>query len=97
MEAVNLSGAVTCEIIGNKFERRGNREISVVKTSIIVPLRRYLGVTHRRVPRSYNVVKNCGLTSDQQSLDYDLHPSDVGEKVASTRERLINSSSDGTM
>lgn len=96
MEAVNLSGAVTCEIIGNKFERRGNREISVVKTSIIVPLRRYLGA-HRRVPRSYNVVKNCGLTSDQQSLDYDLYPSDVGEKVASTRERLINSSSDGTM
>ncbi|KAI3699307.1 hypothetical protein L2E82_43538 [Cichorium intybus] len=49
---------------------------------------------HSRRSRFHNVIRNCGLISDQEALDFDLNASNLDERLAETRERLINKSID---
>ncbi|KAL4569082.1 hypothetical protein LXL04_024709 [Taraxacum kok-saghyz] len=51
-------------------------------------------IRYQRRLRFDNVIRNCGLISDQEALDYDLNASNLDERLAETRERLINSSID---
>uniref|UniRef100_A0A5B6YJ64 Protein DETOXIFICATION n=1 Tax=Davidia involucrata TaxID=16924 RepID=A0A5B6YJ64_DAVIN len=95
MTVSKLSGALACGITCEKRERRAIRKAVVAKNSTRVHHHHCLAAIHRRGLRSNNVVKNCGLISDQSTLDYDLGPSDMEESLTSTREKLINGSSEG--
>ena len=97
MAATNLTGSITCGISGKNCEKRAIRKAFVVKTSSKVPSSNYIGAICRKGSRSNNVIRNCGLASDQHALEYELGPSNVEERLASTRDRLINGSNDGTM
>ncbi|CAK9148587.1 unnamed protein product [Ilex paraguariensis] len=95
MTAIKLGGALNFGITGTKYERRGIEKPFVAKTSAQVRHHSYNGGMNVRKLRFNNVVKNCGLTSGEQALDYELDSSNVEERLASTRERLIDGSNEG--
>ncbi|KAA8547575.1 hypothetical protein F0562_004004 [Nyssa sinensis] len=97
MAVTKLAGALACGITCEKRERGALRKAVVAKNSIRVLHHHYLAAIHRRGLRSENVIKNCGLISDGSTLDYDLGLSNVEERLTSTRDKLINGSSEGVV
>lgn len=92
MAAIKVPGALNCGISGQKSEIRAIGKDFTKKSSIGFRGNNHLGAIRRKGLISDNVVKNCGVTSDQQALDYEVGPSSLEERLASTRERLLNSS-----
>ncbi|KAM7523995.1 hypothetical protein LguiA_013897 [Lonicera macranthoides] len=97
MAATKLTGSITCGISGKNCEKRATRKAFVVRTSSKVHISSYIGAICRKGSRSNNVIRNCGLASDQHALEYELDPLNVEERLASTRDRLINGSNNGTI
>ncbi|KAF5931295.1 hypothetical protein HYC85_032168 [Camellia sinensis] len=58
-------------------------------------LHKFLCLVALKGLRSNKVVRNCGLVSGEQALDYELVPSTVEEILDSTTHRLINGSTEG--
>ncbi|KAG5620868.1 hypothetical protein H5410_006086 [Solanum commersonii] len=50
----------------------------------------YLGSRSTKSSKLNNVIRHCGLSSDDQSVDYNLDSSNLEEKFGSTRDRLSN-------
>lgn len=94
MTVTKLAGAFTCGITGKRCEKRAIRRGFEAKTSTRDLRLRYTGANRRERLRFHNVVRNCGLVSGEQALDYDFSP-DVEEMVAVTSGRIINGSSEG--
>ncbi|XP_033511590.1 protein DETOXIFICATION 45, chloroplastic-like isoform X2 [Nicotiana tomentosiformis] len=81
MAALKLSGAVKIGTSSRECARRTLKKVFLVKTST---RNNYLG--SRFVKRSrLNSVKNCGLVSDEHSVD----SSNLEEKFGSTRDQLL--------
>ncbi|PSS36583.1 Protein DETOXIFICATION 45 like [Actinidia chinensis var. chinensis] len=95
MTVTTLAGSLTCGITGKRCERRPIREVFEAKTLNRDLRLRHLGANYWTGLRSRNVVGNCGLVSGELALDYDLGSSNGEEMLASTRESLINGSSEG--
>lgn len=94
MTVTKLAGALACGITGKRCEKRATRRGFEAKISTRDLRLRYTGANRRERLRFHNVVRNCGLVSGEQALDYDFSP-DVEEMVAVTSGRIINGSSEG--
>ncbi|XP_024974643.1 protein DETOXIFICATION 45, chloroplastic-like [Cynara cardunculus var. scolymus] len=84
-----VSGALSCGIGGVVSENRAIRRhfgTQLLKQNLG---RNRIGIQSRRL-RFNSVVRGCGLISDQEALDYDLGASNLEERLAETRDRLIN-------
>lgn len=94
MAAIKVPGTLNCGISDKKCEIRtvGKGISNKSFVGFLGNGNSYVGATRRRGLRSDIVVKNCGLASDHQALDYEVGPSSWEERLASTREILLNSS-----
>lgn len=88
-----VSGALSCGIGGVVSENRAFRrhfDTQLLKQNLNG---NRIGIQSRRL-RLNNVIRGCGLISDQEALDYDLGASSLEERLSETRDRLINGSTD---
>ncbi|KAF3683513.1 MATE efflux family protein 3, chloroplastic [Capsicum annuum] len=99
MAVLKLPGAVTCGTSGRELAGGTLKKAFLVKISTWNKNHgRYLGSRFAKRSRLDNVVKNCGLSSDEDAAEYKLDSSHLEEKFGSTRDRLLNgSSSDGAI
>ncbi|KAK3014052.1 hypothetical protein RJ639_008046 [Escallonia herrerae] len=96
MEASKVAGGVpTCGISGRKLENKEIKNVALGKSLTRGFRDISLGKIRRRGLRSDNAVRNCGLVSDQHASGYEVGTSSLEERLGSTRERLINGSSEG--
>ncbi|KAF5958072.1 hypothetical protein HYC85_005297 [Camellia sinensis] len=95
MTVTKLAGALACGIAGKRCERKAIRQAFEDNNSTRDLRFRYPGAIYRKGLRSNKVVRNCGLVSGEQALDYELVPSTVEEILDSTTHRLINGSTEG--
>lgn len=95
MTVTKLAGALPCGIAGKRCERRAIRQAFQDNNSTRDLRFRYPGAIYRKGFRSNKVVRNCGLVSGEQVLDYELAPSTVEEILDSSTHRLINGSTEG--
>lgn len=94
MAVLKLPGAVTCGTSGSECARRTLKKTFLVKTSTWNNYHGHcLGSRFARRSKLDNVVKNCGLSSDEQAVDYKLDSSHLEDKFGSTGDRLLNGSS----
>lgn len=84
-----VAGALSCGIGGVISEKR---HLGTQLVTQNVGLNR-IGMQSRRL-KFNDVVRGCGLISDQEALDYDLGASKLEERLNETRDRLINGSID---
>lgn len=82
MAALKLSGAVRIGTSSSECARRTLKKVFLVKTST---RNNYLGSRFVKRSRLNSVVKNCGLVSDEHSVD----SSNLEEKFGSTRDQLL--------
>ncbi|XP_016449156.1 protein DETOXIFICATION 45, chloroplastic isoform X1 [Nicotiana tabacum] len=82
MAALKLSGAVRIGTSSSECARRTLKKVFLVKTST---RNNYVGSRFVKRSRLDNVVKNCGLVSDEHSVD----SSNLEEKFGSTRDQLL--------
>nr|XP_016445816.1 PREDICTED: protein DETOXIFICATION 45, chloroplastic-like isoform X2 [Nicotiana tabacum] len=82
MAALKLSGAVKIGTSSRECARRTLKKVFLVKTST---RNNYLGSRFVKRSRLNSVVKNCGLVSDEHSVD----SSNLEEKFGSTRDQLL--------
>ncbi|XP_071702734.1 protein DETOXIFICATION 45, chloroplastic-like [Rutidosis leptorrhynchoides] len=88
-----VAGAVSCGIGGVITEKTTiRRHLGTGSLAQNLGLNR-IGIQSRRL-KSRNIVRGCGLISDQEALDYDLGESKLDERLVETRDRLINGSID---
>ncbi|MFS8034192.1 putative multi antimicrobial extrusion protein [Helianthus anomalus] len=87
-----VAGALSCGIGGVISENKAIRKNMVTQLPIQKVVLRN-GIQNRRF-RFNNVIRGCGLISDQEALDYDLGASNLEERLAETRHRLVNGSVD---
>ncbi|XP_055803995.1 protein DETOXIFICATION 45, chloroplastic-like [Solanum dulcamara] len=81
MAVLKFPGAVTCGTInGGECARRTFQKPFLVNTC-------FLGSRFAKKSKLDNIIKNCGLSSDDQAFDYSSHRED---KFGSTRDRLLN-------
>ncbi|CAL5371374.1 unnamed protein product [Camellia sinensis] len=95
MTVTKLAGALACGIAGKRCERKEIRQAFEDNNSTRDLRFRYPGAIYGKGLRSNKVVRNCGLVSGEQALDYELVPSTVEEILDSTTHRLINGSTEG--
>ncbi|GMP32131.1 hypothetical protein CsSME_00006031 [Camellia sinensis var. sinensis] len=95
MTVTKLAGALACGIAGKRCERKAIRQAFEDNNSTRDLRFRYPGAIYGKGLRSNKVVRNCGLVSGEQALDYELVPSTVEEILDSTTHRLINGSTEG--
>lgn len=88
-----VSGALSFGIGGVISEKSPIRRHFATQLQIQNLAVNRIGIHSRRL-RFHNVIRNCGLISDQEALDFDLNASNLDERLAETRERLINKSID---
>lgn len=93
MAKMAAAGALSCGIGGVMSENRAIRRHFVTQLPIRV---NRIEFQSSRL-KFNNVIKGCGLISDQEALDYDLGGSNLEERLAETRDRLINGSIDEQM
>ncbi|KAK4348007.1 hypothetical protein RND71_034346 [Anisodus tanguticus] len=90
MAVLKLPGAVTCGTSGRECGRRTLKKAFLVKTSTWNNYHgHYLGSRFAKRSQLDNVVKNCGLASDDQAVD----SSHLEEKFGSARDQFLNGSS----
>lgn len=82
MAALKLSGAVRIGTSSSECARRTLKKVFLVKTST---RNNYVGSRFVKRSRLNSVVKNCGLVSDEHSVD----SSNLEEKFGSTRDQLL--------
>ncbi|KAL3344311.1 hypothetical protein AABB24_023642 [Solanum stoloniferum] len=89
MAVLKLPVAVTCgRTSGTECSaRRTLNKPFLIKTST---WNNYLGSRSTKRSKLNNVIRNCGLSSDDQAVDYNLDSSNLEEKFGSTRDRLSN-------
>ncbi|XP_022018634.1 protein DETOXIFICATION 45, chloroplastic isoform X1 [Helianthus annuus] len=87
-----VAGALSCGIGGVISENKAIRKNLVTQLPIQKVVLRN-GIQNRRL-RFNNVIRGCGLISDQEALDYDLGASNLEERLAETRDRVVNGSVD---
>ncbi|CAH1413713.1 unnamed protein product [Lactuca virosa] len=88
-----VAGALSCGIAGVITEKRAIRrhfdtQLQIQNLGVI-----RTGIKSRRL-RFDNVLRNCGLITDREALDYDQNASNLDERLDETRERLVNGSID---
>ncbi|KAI3712787.1 hypothetical protein L1987_71352 [Smallanthus sonchifolius] len=90
-----VSGALSYGIGGVVTEKKAIRRHLVTQLPIQkLGVRNRIGIQNRRL-RLNNVIRGCGLISDQEALEgYDLGGSNLEERLAETRDRLVNGSID---
>lgn len=91
-----VAGALSCGIAGVISEKRAIRrhfdtQLQIQNLGVI-----RTGIKSRRL-RFDNVIRNCGLISDREALDYDQNASNLDERLDERRERLVNGSIDEPM
>lgn len=83
-----VSGALSCGIGGVVSENRSiKRHFGTQFLTQNLGGNR-IGIQSRRL-RLNNVVRGCGLISDQEAMDYDLGASSLEERLTETRDRLM--------
>uniref|UniRef100_M1AGK8 Protein DETOXIFICATION n=1 Tax=Solanum tuberosum TaxID=4113 RepID=M1AGK8_SOLTU len=89
MAVLKLPVAVTCgRTSGTECSaRRTLNKPFLIKTST---WNNYLGSRSTKRSKLNNVIRNCGLSSDDRAVDYNLDSSNLEEKFGSTRDRLSN-------
>ncbi|KAL8200343.1 hypothetical protein R6Q57_011682 [Mikania cordata] len=88
-----VAGALSCGIGGVLSENKATRR-HLVNLKIIQKVNvDRIEIKNRRL-RSNHVIRGCGLISDREALDSDLGASNLEERLAETRDRLINGSID---
>ncbi|KAI3813663.1 hypothetical protein L1987_18392 [Smallanthus sonchifolius] len=90
-----VSGALSYGIGGVVSEKKAIRRHLVTQLPIQkLGVRNRIGIQNRRL-RLNNVIRGCGLISDKEALEgYDLGGSNLEERLAETRDRLVNGSVD---
>lgn len=94
MAVLKLPGAVICGTSGRECARKTLKKAFLVKTTTWNNNHgHYLGSRFVKRCKLDNIVKNCGLSSDDQAVDYKLDSSHLEEKFNSTGDRLFNGAS----